>query len=511
MRTRFLASLGTLFTSTALAFSQVPAGYYPAYPAAPGYGYYPSYGAAPGYGTYYYPGQVCPPGYGYDRVLPPAPAQPPAVQPKSTPPAPLPSDKQAQPAPKTPQQKPAPTTPSQNQTPSTVSADMESAGVAPDGANMGPDASQVAEGGQAFATGLSSVGDIATPVGVGLTSAATVQTGGPGGPASGGPATGATAVKSAPAPLLLPGLFTAFNVESAIPQTRLFFGYGGYHGFETINTNTGIAGKAFNLNVFTVGAELAIPDNGMSIYVRVPTLEATNNTTGVRINGIGDVSAGFKFLLFEVDETGSALTIGATVATPTGNDLKVPVNRYAFDFDPTGTVRTSPAGQTLPPNQTVSLNPTYIQPWVAGQWVRDRLFVSAYGAVCIPTDDAFSTFVNGEFGIGWQVYRACCQDEVLTSITPSISLQALIPLDHHGTPLGNAAYTGSVSAAPNGQLIDNNPQGNIAINSPYQLYLTGGATFVMGCRSVITVGVVTPVMGPKAYSVGGVAGFNLLF
>ncbi len=66
MRTRFLASLGTLFTSTALAFSQVPSGYYSPYPAAPGYGSYPAYAGMPGYGSWpgYYPyGGSYDPGY----------------------------------------------------------------------------------------------------------------------------------------------------------------------------------------------------------------------------------------------------------------------------------------------------------------------------------------------------------------------------------------------------------------------------------------------------------------
>jgi hypothetical protein len=510
MRTRFLASLGTLFTSTALAFSQVPSGYYPSYPAAPGYGYYPSYPAAPGYG-YYYPGQACPPGYGYPpvQVVPQAPA----AQQKPTVPPPPPADKQPAPAPKTPQQpapKTPPSTPSASETPVSTPTDMTDTGVAPDGAAMGGQ-EMVAEGGQAFATGISSIGDIATPAGIGLTSTATVQTAGAAGAASGGPATGITTVKTVPTPLILPGLFTALNVESAIPQTRLFMGYGGYHGFDTFNPATGAAVKSFNLNVFTVGAELAIPDNGISVYVRAPAVDATNNTTGVRIRGMGDVSVGLKYLLFEWEETGTALTIGCTVALPTGDDATITTNRYAFDFDPTGTVRTSPAGQTLPPNTTFSLNPTYIQPWIAGLWAHDRLFVSAYGSLAIPTDDSFATLVNGEIGIGWQVYRACCHDDVLTSITPTLNVQALIPIDHQGTPIGNVNYPGSVSVAPNGQLIDNQPQGTFQFNSPYQVFVTGGATFGLGCRSALTVGVVTPVIGPKAYSVGGVAGFNLLF
>src|SRR5947209_2839215 len=88
MRTGFLASLGTLFTSAALAFSQVPSGYYPAYPAAPNYGYYPSYAAPPGYGYGYgtgYPYAGNYGGYGYVNTVP-ATAQPVSIQSQPVPP-----------------------------------------------------------------------------------------------------------------------------------------------------------------------------------------------------------------------------------------------------------------------------------------------------------------------------------------------------------------------------------------------------------------------------------------
>jgi hypothetical protein len=500
MRTRFLASLGTLFTSTALAFSQVPSGYYSAYPGAPGYGYYPSYGA-PGYG--YYPGQGCPPVYYYDQVLPATPA------PKSTLPAPKPADKTPPPSSTTPKSPAPSTTPTPAApSPSETQTSTPSPSPAPDVSATPTDQGQAAEGGNAFASGYSASEGVATPAGVGLASATGVQTGAG---AAGLPATVGTTVKSAPAPLVLPGLFTAINVESAITQTRLFMEYGGFHGFEVTNPSGVGTFKGFNLNVLTIGAELAIPEDGVSIYVRVPGLNASNNSSGLDIDGWGDVSVGFKWALCTWDETGSAITVGTTVALPTANDLKITTNRYFFAFDPTGKIRTA-NGLTLPSNLTRTVNPTYFQPWVAGLCVDNRLILSAYVAGVIPSDDHFATFVNADVGIGWMLYRSCCQDDVVTSIVPTLNVQGLIPVSHQGTPQGsfNPAGTLNVNGAT-GQLSDTSPQTDFSVNSPYQVFVTGGATFGFGCHAAVSVGAVTPVLGPKAYSVGGVAAFNLLF
>ncbi len=495
MRTRFLASLGTLFTSTALAFSQVPSGYYSPYPAAPGYGAYPSY-AAPGYG-YYYPGQV----YQACGVTIQAPAA--SDAPKSTLPPPVPTDKGTPPAAKSQQQ-----APSTNPPHVVIDAPFVTHDAPVDTAGLPVEPACAADRISLFESNIIYPVGIPAPTAVGLTTASVVSTAG----VAAGTTSLATTTGAAPTSLILPGFFTAFNVEPATPQTRLFFDYGGFHGFETTNPATGSGlVKGFNLNLFTVGAELAIPDNGYSIYVRVPIIEASDNTTGGRLNDVGDVSVGFKFALLEWDQAGTLITVGATAALPTGRELTVTTNRYAFDFDPTGTIRTLPTGQSLPPNYSVGVNPVFLQPWVASLTVQGRLVVTGYGAVVIPTDAHVSTLVNADFSLGWQIYRSCCSSDVVTFITPFVNAEGLIPINHVGTPNGLLGQTGTLTAGPTGQLFDSNPQTNYSVNLPYQAFVTGGASFGFGCHSVLTVGAVTPVIGPKAFSVGGVASLNLLF
>jgi hypothetical protein len=363
---------------------------------------------------------------------------------------------------------------------------------------------------------LTSVGDIATPAGVGLTSTSTVgtTTGRSGGA---GVQAFTTQIRTTPTPLILPGLFTAINVESARPQNRVFMSYGYYDEFQTTNPATGVGLiKGFNLNAYYVGAEMAFLDNRASVYVRVPFLQATDNAIGAPLDGLGDISAGFKYALLSCNETGSTLSLGLTVAAPTARDLRATTTTFLNDQNTGRAFTTGPVGSppnfTIPLNQTVTANPTYIQPYVAGVIGLDRLFISSYAGLVYSTDDHFSNFINADLAIGYQIYRCEHSEGWITSITPTFSAQLLLPIDHQGTPQGNLSQTGTVvGPAGGGQLTDTTTPQGFSVGSPYQVFLTEGVSIGLGCRSVLSAGIVTPVTGPKAYSIGAVVGFNFFF
>src|SRR5262249_12299648 len=86
-------------------------------------------------------------------------------------------------------------------------------------------------------------------------------------------------------------------------------------------------GDGFNLNTYTVGLEKTLFDGRASVYVRIPVLEATQNVSGQAIDGLGDVSAGFKFALLADRETGSTFTGGLTVSAPTARDTIITSTR----------------------------------------------------------------------------------------------------------------------------------------------------------------------------------------
>jgi hypothetical protein len=329
---------------------------------------------------------------------------------------------------------------------------------------------------------------------------------------AGGKATTATSITSSPAPAVLPGLFTAINSEPARPANRVFVEYGYFDSFPTISSTTGLnLHYGFDLNSFNLGAELAFLDNRASVTFRLPFLQATQNVAEAPVDGLGDISVGVKYALLCCEDSGSTLSVGLTVAAPTAPDAKIATSRYLFDFDPTGTKQVSAAGQKLPVSQLLTVNPAYIQPWVGGIAVLDRLMVSSYLACVIPTDDAVPLFFNGDVSLGYQFYRCDNSESWLTSITPTFSTQVLAPLGDQSMPGAKLFGHGTVKVATGGQLVDTRLQQSFTIQSDPQVFLTEGVSLGIGCRSILSIGVVTSVVGSNAYNVGGVVSFNFFF
>jgi len=320
-------------------------------------------------------------------------------------------------------------------------------------------------------------------------------------------------------PLILPGLFTSASAESARPTDRLFVDYGYFDRFKA----TG--GTGFNLNTFDFGVEKTILDGRGSVYVRVPFLAVSDNTTGQPMDGIGDVNGGIKYALLLDRETGSALSAGLTVSAPTARDLRVTNNSYTFAQGagavpgPNGRIvggsPTDPLnlGIFLPPATTTTINPTFLQPWVGGTLVLDRLFVQEYLGVIIPTDDHVATFINNNLGLGYMMYRAE-PGRWLSSITPNVNLQLLVPVNHRGTPQSTLGQTTFSDANAANDYVGTPPASvnqAVSLSSPDQLFLTVGAGFGLGERALLSAGVVVPVVGPKAFDVGGTVSLNFFF
>src|SRR5207248_69534 len=90
-----------------------------------------------------------------------------------------------------------------------------------------------------------------------------------------------------------------------------------------LSSQTVPAHRAFDLSRYDVGLEKTLFDGRVSVYLRVPYLDATHNTSNQPIDGFGDISAGFKVALLADKDTGSALTVGLTVSAPTARDAVV--------------------------------------------------------------------------------------------------------------------------------------------------------------------------------------------
>jgi hypothetical protein len=325
-------------------------------------------------------------------------------------------------------------------------------------------------------------------------------------------------------PLILPGLFTASAAQSPLPVDRVSFDYGHYNKVAvmgvgssapmlvrtTPRTVTGtvitqpvtsvkqdrrpVAG--FNLNTFNFGVEKTFLDGIASAYVSVPLLYATDNISGQQINGLGDVNAGFKVILYQNLQTGSTLSGGFTASFPTAHAAI----SSSYLQSQNGT------GDTLLTSSSSSVNPTFLQPWLAALLRSDRLYIREYFGIIVPTDDRVATFLNNDLSVGYSLYLSN-GGRFLSSVTPTVGAQLLIPLNHAGIPAGQ----GDTAFVPfnAGSLPIPPPPSSFSFTD--QVFLMGGLQLGLGERWMFSANVVVPVAGPRGYSVGATFGLNYFY
>jgi hypothetical protein len=211
----------------------------------------------------------------------------------------------------------------------------------------------------------------------------------------------------------------------------------------------GFHGNSSSLNREMIGFEKTFLDGRASFGLRAPFSQ-----TGEGIGGASDVDAlslVFKYAGYMDRETGNVISGGLVVTVPTGPDVQL---------DPTN-----------------SINPTLLQPYLAYAFNFGRVYVQGFSEIVVPTDNTLPTFIANDVGIGYRLESL--------PIAPTFEVHANDPLNHQGsagTPIG---FVDSV-------------------------ILTGGFHTFIG-KSGLTLGVATPVTGPRLYSVEAVCQFNWRF
>lgn len=308
-------------------------------------------------------------------------------------------------------------------------------------------------------------------------------------------------------PFILPGEFTATMTEGVVPIDRVAFTYG-YEGGFRVASPTGGYTNGFNLNQFNLEVEKTFFDGMMSAYVVVPFLDATDEIGSLanqRISGLSDMVAGLKVALFSNTQTGSTLSMGFSVAAPTGPSTTVYNN-----FVTVGSQKQS---------ISTTLNPTYLQPWIGGVYVLDRLFVEDYFGVIVPTDSRVSTLINESLNLGFQVYRGG-QGDFVSSITPTLGFQVLLPVTH--TSATTTDYAGeSIGSSLVGQSLTSQntlkPQDLAQLSRSSsgsfsdQFFLSAGVAVSLRERTIASLSVVVPMGSPPAFSAGVSFSLNYLY
>ncbi len=208
----------------------------------------------------------------------------------------------------------------------------------------------------------------------------------------------------------------------------------------------------------TFGFEKTFLDGNASLGLRMPVFQfSTDAALGTQ--GVGDVTAVFKYAFYNNRETGDLLSAGLAVTAPTGPDLT-----------------TAPGGGAI--------NPTLFQPFVGGIYHVERFYTQAFSSFVVPTDDRSATLWLADLALGYRAYSNPGSD-FLTGILPSVEAHFTAPLTQRG--------------------LTNSPVG-----VPDTVVLSAGLNFTFN-RLYFTVGASTPITGPQPIEFSGFAQVNFIF
>ncbi|MFL5331196.1 MAG: hypothetical protein ACJ8C4_20075 [Gemmataceae bacterium] len=296
------------------------------------------------------------------------------------------------------------------------------------------------------------------------------------------------------------GSFKIAENESPQPQDRAFITYNEFHNVAvrangsatTIGQPGNTAQLGTNLTdatVFpmdihreTVGFEKSFFDGNTSVGFRLPVLQTSQSSPTTSVNNAAVTGLSQFPTTLQVNSVEPGFD-GARVG-----DLTIVLKHALFnDVDggrafSTGLAITAPTGGGIPLDDGSRLYSTILQPYLGALQSWDRLFVHGFSSIAVPTDRRDVKIWFNDMGIGYFVYRDS-DGGWLNSIAPTFET-------HVSSPLTN---------------------GKNGIDSVDSVVLTGGLHFGLGQRSVLTLGVATPVTGPRPYEIESQVQFNWLF
>src|SRR5262249_29169835 len=160
-------------------------------------------------------------------------------------------------------------------------------------------------------------------------------------------------------------------------------------------------------------------------------------------NDFGDMTFLFKYAFLNDRQTGDTLSAGLAVTAPTGPGLST------FQGD---------------------LNTVILQPFVGGFWGANRFYVQGFSSLAVPPRARDVTLLFNDVGVGYAVYRGD-QSSLLSGVIPTVEAHVTTPLNNRGD--------------------------SALVRVPDLVVLTAGSHFDLFRSARLTLGVATPVTGPR--------------
>src|SRR5262245_4049227 len=267
--------------------------------------------------------------------------------------------------------------------------------------------------------------------------------------------------------------------ENVLPQDRAFLTYNYYdnvrgpskaaHPSQILSETVTFQGQEVNANIFipgvtlpranlhreTFGFEKTFFDGNASFGMRVPFFQQ-GGAAEFSDSDVGDMTFIIKYAQFIERQSGSGISAGLAVTVPTGP-----------------TIRTEHG----------EIDSTILQPFLGYQLDMDRLLVYGFFSVAIPSDVQDVTLMFNDVGIGYRVFDG--RGGLINSIIPALEAHVTTPMNHRSA--------------------------NSAIQGIDLVVLTGGVHFGLGERSLLTLGVATPITGPRVFDVEAIVQLNFRF
>jgi hypothetical protein len=292
-----------------------------------------------------------------------------------------------------------------------------------------------------------------------------------------------SALPPTPPPLPSPGQASSFVAsvrglkisenQSPRPQDRFFYTFN-YFAEVNQHLNKVLEASVAGLRVYreVLGFEKTYNEGNGSFGIRMPINTVSANSTSLgnfaKLAGtstaMGDLSLFTKHIFVRDPATGSMITGGLALTVPTGPD------------------------QFAGAKYLAGLHSTEIQPFVGYIWKRDRFYLHGFTAIDTPSTLRQATLVYNDVGVGYFILRRPDPDYWLTSVAPTFEVHVNSPLTH-GDPY-NRLDPGGV---------------------PNVVNLTYGINFEFTRRSVLTLGMATPVTGPRPFDYEAMILFNVYF
>jgi hypothetical protein len=286
-----------------------------------------------------------------------------------------------------------------------------------------------------------------------------------------------------PPPLPRPGQASSFVAsvrglkisenQSPAPQDRVFYSFNFFAEVnQTLNKQLGASVDGLRVYREILGFEKTFNNGNGSFGMELPinTVSANSTILGnfAKVAGTstapGDLSFFGKYILARDPASGSLVSAGLAISTATG-----PANFAGAKY-------------------LASLDSTFIQPFIGYIWRRDRFYLHGFLALDTPSSVQLATMVFNDVGVGYFLLQRTDQQAWLTAIAPTFEVHVNTPLTH-------------------GDFNNRNDPGGV----PNVVDLTYGINFQFNHRSILTLGIVTPVTAPKPFDYEALIQFNVYF